>query len=816
MQHAVSLHVRLFKWVLTAVGVAVLGYSARQLFYEPVSLELTLAFSLAMGLCWRGEFYVRVLNIRVRLTSVVVYLVALMLGPWMGSIFASADGIARSSRSARKDAASLGAAMAAMNLALLTAALAVAHFFGPLDRIVTGAEGLARGVLALGLLALVSCLIHSAIVATVRAVSQVNGPLRTWARDYVRSAPRFLTAAFAAGALRQVGVSFGARPLLFAVPALALGYLVYRLCLAKVEASHEIVDRLARLHLATIESLTMAIDAKDPASRGHNQRVRDLAEALGRAVGYPEHQMEGLKAAALLHDIGKLAIPEYILSKPGRLSESEFSKIMVHPVVGADILSNVEFPYDVVPVVKHHHERFDGSGYPDGLSGGDIPLGARILTVVDCYEALTTERSYRPRYTRQEAFAVMDEGSGSIFDPEILATFKEKIDSIEKALPKGSEPRVLAEGVGFRAIEPTTPEIRRPSEVTPTERAMANISAAQREVLSLYEISQTLGSTLKLSEVLPIVATKVEHISGFKTMVIYLAEFDRLKAVYASGENSERLNAIEMSVGDGAAGWAAERRTALLGGTPALDLRRPLGDRAEEYKTATALPLVHRDDLVGVLALYDEKERSRPPDEIRVLEAISLHAATAIHNALVFERTKESALTDQLTGLPNSRYMYSFFDQEKSRSQRHGYPLVLMMMDLDGFKKVNDTYGHHIGDEILRRVAGIARGQLRSGDTLIRYAGDEFVAVLHRATPATVAELKRRLQSAVEEFGHEVRPGKIARVGISIGYATYGADGKAIDELMEIADQRMYEDKHRRTEPGAPRGFTGQLSSQVN
>jgi diguanylate cyclase (GGDEF)-like protein len=139
--------------------------------------------------------------------------------------------------------------------------------------------------------------------------------------------------------------------------------------------------------------------------------------------------------------------------------------------------------------------------------------------------------------------------------------------------------------------------------------------------------------------------------------------------------------------------------------------------------------------------------------------------------------------------------MYSFFDQERSRSERHGYPLVLMMMDLDGFKKINDTYGHHVGDEILRHVAQVSRGQVRTGDTLIRYAGDEFVAVLHRVTPELVYEMKSRLQSAVDNFAYEVRPGKVARIGISIGYATYGPDGSAIDELMEVADQRMYQDK---------------------
>jgi diguanylate cyclase (GGDEF)-like protein len=198
------------------------------------------------------------------------------------------------------------------------------------------------------------------------------------------------------------------------------------------------------------------------------------------------------------------------------------------------------------------------------------------------------------------------------------------------------------------------------------------------------------------------------------------------------------------------------------------------------------------------MAIYSEEDRGYTADEVRLLEAISAHAATAVHNALTFERTQESALTDNLTGLPNSRYMHSFFDQERSRAERHGYPLVLMMMDLDGFKRVNDTYGHHVGDEILRRVAYIARNHLRSGDTLIRYAGDEFVAVLHRATPEMVIDLRNRLQAAVDNFAHEVRPGRVARVGISIGHATYGQDGTAIDELMEMADQRMYEDKFAR------------------
>ena len=584
---------------------------------------------------------------------------------------------------------------------------------------------------------------------------------------------------------------------------LVFTYVGYRIYLRRVETSKKHIEGLTKLHLATVESLTMAIDAKDDLSRGHIQRVRRLAEELARAVSYPDDQMEGLKAAALLHDIGKLAVPEYILSKPGKLTAAEFSKVMIHPVVGADILSNVEFPYEVVPIVKHHHERFDGTGYPSGLKGEEIPFGARILTVVDCYEALTTTRPHRPRYTRDQALELMRGEKGRTFDPVVLEVFFEIVDSLEDSVPLlDSRP------VSLMGVEPINTDRLfglsvAPVPRTPTEKALRDIASAQREALSLYEISQTLGSTLKLSEVLPIVAAKLENIANFTTLVIYLAEGDKLRAAYVTGKNAETLKGMEMSVAEGGAGWVAEHRQVLIGGSPLADLKRPLGPAAAAYRSTAIFPLERDETLVGTLALYCEEDRGYSADEVRLLETISRHTATAVHNALAFERTKESALTDNLTGLPNSRYMYSFFDQERSRCERHGYALVLMMMDLDGFKRINDTFGHHVGDEILRRVAQVSRAQVRSGDTLIRYAGDEFVAVLHRVTPEAVLEMKTRLQAAVDNFAYEVRPGRVARVGISIGYATYGQDGTALDELMEVADQRMYRDKIARRRDGS-------------
>lgn len=794
----------MFTLTISVAGTFALVYSLHRLYLEPARLDWILVLALTMLLSWRAEVWIPGIRSKITLTDTFVCIAMLLLGPWAAAVLASIDGLARSARGSKTypGAAAL-INMSAMNLSVLSASLLAVRFFGPLDGLLYGAGKLDKLVLAIGVITLTNYLVNSIITAMAVALFRGHGVARTWIDNYLWTSPAFFIGAATAGVICKTITVFGFYSFVMSIPILLLTYVAYRSVLGRVETSYKHIEGLTKLHLATVESLTMAIDAKDDLSRGHIQRVRKLVEGLGRVVGYPENQMEGLKAAALLHDIGKLAVPEYILSKPGKLTAAEYSKVMIHPVVGADILSNVEFPYEVVPIVKHHHEKWDGKGYPSGLKGEEIPFGARILTVVDCYEALTTNRPHRPRFSREEALELMRGEAGRTFDPAILDIFLENIDSLDEQLPVSSRPVSLF-GVEAVAADGPPEQSFGLGARTPTEKALRDIAAAQREALSLYEISQTLGSTLKLSEILPIVAAKLENIANFTTLVIYLADGNRMQAACVTGRNAEALKGLEIAFGEGGAGWVAEHRQVLIGGSPLADLQRALGMAAAAYHSTAIFPLEHDDNLIGTLALYCEEDRGYSADEVRLLETISRHTATAIHNALAFERTQESALTDNLTGLPNSRYMYSFFDQERSRSERHGYPLVLMMMDLDGFKKINDTYGHHVGDEILRRVAQVSRGQVRSGDTLIRYAGDEFVAVLHRVTPELVQEMKSRLQAAVDSFDYEVRPGRIARVGISIGHATYGQDGTAIDELMEIADQRMYQDKIARRRNAPP------------
>src|SRR5262249_1110366 len=204
-------------------------------------------------------------------------------------------------------------------------------------------------------------------------------------------------------------------------PVLLLGVLVYRSYKRQVSESLNALDELMQVHLSTIEALALAIDAKDPHAQGHTRRVQAYALELARRLRVPRPDYEAVRAASLLHDIGKLAIPDHLLNKPGKLSEMEYQKVKAHPSVAADILANVNFPYPVLPAVRHHHERWDGSGYPDGLSGEAIPLAARILSVADSFEALTSDRAWRERKSPEEACALIEARPGIQFGPPVAA-----------------------------------------------------------------------------------------------------------------------------------------------------------------------------------------------------------------------------------------------------------------------------------------------------------------------------------------------------------------------------------------------------------
>lgn len=589
---------------------------------------------------------------------------------------------------------------------------------------------------------------------------------------------------------------YGTFPLLYLVLvpiSIFATYLIYRSVKTRLQAKADEVAALGRLHLATAEALATAIDAKDQTTHCHVRRVQIYAAGMGEVFGLSVNEIEALKAGALLHDVGKLAVPPHILNKPGPLTPAEFEKMKIHTVVGAQILARVNFPYPVVPIVRHHHEQWDGRGYPDKLRGEQIPITARIISVVDCFDSVREDRPFRRSMTLGEATALLLRGSGIHFDPIVVEQFI-------KHLPR-FESQIEAMGLQHQPVNHLPEPLLQLSEIDldqTRERgsyiAYDQIKKAHREVYALYEIARTFGTSLNIEHTLEILVDKVGHVVPFDTCVVYF--YDDAKgyatARHIVGKNAQKLASRSIVLGEGVTGFALANRRPVNQLHPSLDFTDINPEAGIKYRSMAALPLFKDDVLLGALSVYSSELEQYTDDHMRLLETVTRLAADALGNAMQHAEAESNALTDPLTGLPNGRYLSLRFDEEAARARRTDRAFQVMMLDLDEFKSVNDTFGHKAGDKMLREVAHIIEGQLREYDFLARYGGDEFVALVQEMAGSQVDELCRRIENAVSKFSLMVGRNRYARVGISVGTATFGIDGNTLDQLVVAADEKMY------------------------
>lgn len=589
----------------------------------------------------------------------------------------------------------------------------------------------------------------------------------------------------------QGGVAYA----LLSVPVVAVTFWTYMLYDERLNAKTRDAEDISRLHLATVEALATAIDAKDQTSHYHVRRMEIYAAGLGRLLALPQSELQALRAGALLHDVGKLAVPDHILNKPGHLSAAEFEKTKIHAIVGAEILSRVHFPYPVIPIVKHHHERWDGGGYPDGLKGEQIPITARIMSVVDCFDSVQEDRPFRTGMTRAEAIALLRNGAGTHFDPNIIELFVQNLAQFEIEIANRGLDKHIHASLSSSPIAPADDEVARVRE---NIAAYDQIRNAHREVYALYEIARNFSSSLEIEKTLSVLMDKVGQLVPYDTCAAFL--YDEVKG-YAStalavGIDAENLRGRCVALGEGVTGFALANRRPVNRLPPSLDLERVGVNTEVTYRSMVSLPLFKNDVLLGALSLYSTTLREYTNNHIRLLETVTRLASDALANAMHHAQTESNALTDSLTGFPNARALQLRFEQELSRARRHNTPFQVVMLDLDDFKKVNDTFGHKIGDRMLREVGNLIQSQLREYDFLARYAGDEFVALLPDLTIQQVDELRTRIESVVRGFSLSVRAQTHASVGISIGASVFGPDGETLDQLLTAADQAMYQAKN--------------------
>ena len=641
-------------------------------------------------------------------------------------------------------------------------------------------------------------LCNTALIASAIGLSTNQNVFRVWNENFLWSAPSYFVGALAAAAAAWVIQRGGYWTAGLTSMPVYLLYRTYKVYLGRVQDEQRHVQEVSDLHLATIEALALAIDAKDQTAQSHIRRVQVYAAGLARALGMSDNEIQGVKTAALLHDIGKLAVPEHILSKPGPLTQEEFQKIRIHPQVGAEIISGVPFPYPVAPLILSHHERFDGKGYPAGLKGDDIPLGARILSVVDYFDALMSERPYHKAMSFDAAIGLLRQESGKALDPRVVQTFIEMYPALAAEADASQEPARKLTRVPSHApaAEPAVGLVSDSS----VRNVFEDIALAHREIYALYEIAQAMGSSLGVADTMALISSKLSNIVPFSCCALFLYSDDTetLRCRFATGIEAETVQQLTIRNGHGLTGWVARNRRPLVNARPSADFEAAGVSTQTTLQSALVCPLVFNERFIGTIAVYHAEHSIYTDDHRRLLDRISEQAAAVIYNSIVFEQTQEDSLTDPLTGLPNTRFMFMHLTRELARAERLKSEVSLLVMDLDSFKDINDTYGHHVGDRALREIASVLRAGIRPYDICVRYAGDEFIVVLS-GCGADEAERKRlELQTGVDQLHFEARSGKPLPLGISIGAAIFPHDGDSYETLLATADSRMYRDKTRR------------------
>jgi putative nucleotidyltransferase with HDIG domain len=615
---------RAYIGAVCAAGLCLFAYCIARVAGDGLPVEWWL-FAALTFISGRITLIIPGLDARFTVSEVFAFTAVLLFGPEAGAVTLALDSLVLAWH--RR----MHLNKAAFNFGNLTLAVWVSGtlFFrvSGAGRLLGGAGSAVELLLPLALLGTTYFLVNTGLLAVAIGIDTATSPLQLWRRHFFALAPAY--AASASLALLLVlalqTVHFAAFALL--APLLIVFYYTYRSSFGRVEDAKGHLEKLNTLYLSTVETLATAIDAKDEVTHGHIRRVQLAALSLARELGVNDTEtLKAIEAAALLHDTGKIAIPEHILNKPAKLTPAEYDKMKLHAPIGAEILSAIDFPYPVVPIVRHHHENWDGTGYPDRIAGSDIPIGARILSVVDCFDALTSDRPYRKRMADDEALAILRERRGTMYDPLVVDVFAANYKRIMPAEESVAHPAAKAVGGAREATSAPA------AEGHDTDGASGAESSAMNEVLTISSLARAVSGNASLSDVGALAWMTLRNVIPATAMALFVEDErqDLMTVAYAAGAHTTMLRQLKRTRGGGIAGWVAVNRRGVLNAQAALDLGVAASSLEPPLRSSLTVPLSHDGRVVGVLSCYSSASPGFTEDHQRLLELVAASLASAI------------------------------------------------------------------------------------------------------------------------------------------------------------------------------------------
>ena len=785
-------HLKLYVGCVVLAGAGALAHSVYALSSNPPSSAW---LYLAVLTLFSGYFTVKVPSIpaRISVSETFVLTAILLFGTAPGTLIVALDGfiisIVRRKRRFHRVLFNTAEPVFSIWLACLLFT-ALGGTSG------TATTGVASQVLPLFALAVSYFLLNSWLTAFAVSFETKTPAVLVWRQHFLFLALNYVGGASVALLLwrNSAGLDLSSVDLEVVLPAisvilplLVISYLTFKGALGRVQDATDHITQLNSLYLSTLETLAMAIDAKDQITHGHIRRVQTCAIRLARELGIRDDTLiQAVEAAALLHDIGKIGVPEHILNKPGKLTPAEFERMKLHASIGADLVSTIHFRELVVPIVRHHHENWDGTGYPDGLSGTNIPVGARILSVVDCYDALTSDRPYRKRLNDEEAIGILTARRGVMYDPLVVDAFlrieRNSCDDFSTAETEKPAVAKLSQ-LAKTPIEPVTTS-------APHQEEAADIS---EQLLELCDVASGLSGRVSLADATEFLWKHLRRVIPATTGAFFVleAETDEIVAAQVLGEGAAEIRGCRMQLGERVSGWVAVNRRTILNADAALDLSGCTFPSNLALLSSLSTPLVLDDMLVGVLSLYSTRPVAFNEDHRRVVQVACRQISRAIKEAVQFDKTRAEAFRDRVTGLPNMGRMNQFSRDAEILGERGSEPVAVVLVDVAGLSAINRRYGRRQGDAVLGHVAAVLRGTLRAADILFRSDSDEFAVILAQTDFEAASNIAARMAETVRGQLLILDDGSEMAISVSTGVAVQPHDGTSWHEALSIARTRV-------------------------